>query len=183
LRNVVAQGQNRFEQRDIFVAGEVVVLAQQFFAGLLAFGVVHDPKAGGGDVGHDRVLVIAGFDLLEEVLGQALQLGPGELDRLLGLGDVAFIIGGQPGEFFAHPLDLVALGFGQLEAGAAVIAQGLGQELGVLALERGLGVGVGLEGRIHILAVVEADHPLLKLLERIRGGVADDRVGAGFLDE
>ena len=47
----------------------------------------------------------------------------------------------------------------------------------------GLRVGVGLDRLVNVLAVIEADHPLLEFLEGVGGGVAQGGVGAGFLDQ
>ena len=89
----------------------------------------------------------------------------------------------RPGQFLAHPLDLVALGLGQFQPGPAVVAHRLRQQLGVLALELRLAVGVGLERLIDVLAIINADRPFLQLLERVGGGVAQGGVGAGLLDQ
>ena len=89
----------------------------------------------------------------------------------------------QPGQLLAHPLDLVALGLGQIQTGPAIIAHGLGQQLGILALQLRLPVGVGLERLVNVLPVVDADGPLLQLLDGVGGGIAQGGVGAGFLDQ
>ena len=94
--NVVAQGQDLLQQRDVVRAGQVVVLGDQPLARFLAFGVVHHADVMPGDVRHDGVFVGAGLDLRQEALGHAFQFGLGELHGLLGLRDVGLVIGRQP---------------------------------------------------------------------------------------
>ena len=86
-------------------------------------------------------------------------------------------------QLLAHPLHLVALGLGQVQAGPAVIAHGLGQQLGILAFELGLPVGIGFERLVDVLPIINADRPLLQLLEGVGGGIAQRGLGAGFLDQ
>ena len=181
--DVIAQRQDLLQQRDVLRAGQVVVLDEQLLARFLAFGVVHHAEVVPGDVRHDGVFVGAGLDLRQEALRHAFQLGLGELHGLLGLGDVGLEIGRQPAQLLAHPLHLVALGLGQIQTGPAIIAHGLGQQLGILPFKLGLPVGVGLERLVDVLPIVDADGPFLQLLEGVGGGVAQRGVGAGFLDQ
>ena len=88
------------------------------------------------------------------------------------------------GQLLAHALDLVALGLGQIQArpgGNRAWSRPAAWRPRPLSL--GFGVGVGLEGLIDILPVINADRPFLQLLEGVGGGVAQRGVGAGFLDQ
>ena len=89
----------------------------------------------------------------------------------------------QAGQFLAHPLHLIALGLGQVQAGPAIIAHRFRQQLGVLALELRLRVGISLDRLVNVLAIIKADRPLFQFLDRVGGGIAQSGVGAGFLDQ
>ena len=127
MGNLIAQRKNLFQQWNVLRPGQVIMLDQKLLACLLAFGVLLDRQIMPGDIGHDRVFVVSRLDLLQKSLGHSVQFGFSKFDRLLGLGDVRFIIGCQAGKFFAHPLDFVALCLGQIQAGTPVIAHRFGE--------------------------------------------------------
>jgi len=181
--DVIPQRQDLFQQRQVALAGEIIALELEPFAGFLTAGVVHHAQEVPGDVGLDGVFIRAGFGLRQKAFRNALQLGPGELHVLLRPGDVGLVVGHQARQLFAQPFHLVALGLGQVQAGAAVIAHRLEQQLGRLALQLRLAMGVSLDRLIDILAIIQPDGPLLQFLERVGGGFAQGGVGAGFLDQ
>jgi hypothetical protein len=116
-----------------------------------------------GDVGHDRVLVVTGLHAGagEEALGHAGELGLGEDERGPRLIDVVGKVGFELGQLLAQAFDLLASGRRQIQAGPAVVAQRLLENLEILAGEGGAGLGVGPDRGVDVLAVVEADGPLL----------------------
>ena len=159
------------------------MLGDQPLARLLALGVVHHHDVMPGDVRHDGIFVIGALELRQEILGHPLQFGLRELYGLLRLRDVGLVIGRQPRQLLAHPLHLVPLRLGQVQARPPVITHRLGQQLGVLAFEPRLLVRVGFDGLVNILAVVNADRPLLQLLQGLGGRVTHRGAGAGLLDQ
>jgi len=83
--DVVAQRQDLFQQRNVFRPGQIVMLDLELFADVLPFGIFFNGKEMPGDVGHDRVFVIAGFGLLQKTLGHAFEFGFGELTAFCAL--------------------------------------------------------------------------------------------------
>ena len=177
-----AELQDGLEQRDVFLAGQPLALAGDAFARGLRLGAAHDVEVVKRHVGLERVLVVAGLDLLEETFRQPLELRGRELQFLLGVGDVGAELGRRGGELLAEPFDLVALGLGQVQAGPSIVAQRLLEQPLGLAAQPGRRVGVRLDHAVHILAIVEADGPLVELLDRLGGLGAVLGVLAGFLE-
>ena len=86
-------------------------------------------------------------------------------------------------QFLAQFLDLGAFFRRKREAGAAIIAQRVLEQERVFAVQLRLGVGVGLDRLVNVLAIIDPDGPILENLDRFLGRVAHGGVLVGLLND
>ena len=75
------------------------------------------------------------------------------------------------------------LGFGEVHAGALVVAERELEEAFLLAFEFGVGVGVGLDGLVEVLALAEFDEEVAGVFFGLLAGLADGGVGGDVAHE
>ncbi len=92
-------------------------------------------------------------------------------------------IGAEIGKILAQLLDFLALLRRKIETGPAIIPQRFLQQLCVFAAQLRLGFFESLDRLVNILAIVDADRPILEKFDRILGGCAHGGGSIGFLDD
>ena len=106
----------------------------------------------------------------EETVRHAVEFRFGENDRRLHFDDVRVEIGPEFGKFLAQLLDFLALLRRQIEPGPPIIAQCFLEQLRVFAAQFRLRFFERLDRLVNVLAVIDADRPILEDFHRVLAG-------------
>ena len=101
----------------------------------------------------------------------------------LALHDVGVEVGAEFGQLLAQLLNFFAFIRRKVQTGAAIIAHCFVEQLFVFARKLGIRVGERLERFVNILAIIDADRPVLKRFYRVLGSVAHFRIGVRLFND
>ena len=137
------------------------------------------------DVRHHGVNVVAGLDAGrgEEAFRKPIEIRFAEHDRSVGLNDVGVEIRSQLRQFLAQLLNFLALVGRQLQTGTAIIAQCFLEQLFVFAGELWMRISECLDRLVNVLAIIDADRPVLERFHGVLSGSAHGGIRVRFLDD